>query len=302
MELPSALLARVLGLLAAGALAACGEAALPAPGPAPAEPQRILPANAGAVDLCTALLEPGRVVALPEAALEFSRLAAQDEAWHARPRFHGFDAETLLALHPDLVIAHGWQSPETLAILRESGIALLVLPLPRAWADVRAALLDCGRAVGEEERAVRVAEELDRRVATLRELARGRSPQPRALSYVNLGTGGWAAGAGTTADILLELAGLRNAAAEAGHEGHATLDLEALLALDPDVVIVGAAGKDGEGASPTAAYLRSEPSLSTLRAVLEGRIVALPERLFSTSSTELVAGAELLVRRLAQVQ
>ncbi len=261
-----------------------------------APPRRVLPANAGAADLCLALLEPERVAALPQAAFEYSRVGQESGRWSALPRFQGFDTESLLAHRPDLVLAHGWQSPETLASLRRSGVYVLVLPLPLVWDDVREAVRACGRAFGEEARAAQLLAELDRRVELLR--ARAGAERLAALSYVNLGTGGWAAGKGTTADILFELAGLRNAAAEAGLEGHATLDHEGLLVMDPDVIVVGVEG-DGD-MRPTEAYLRAEPSLASLRALREGRVVGLPQRLFTTSSTELVAGAELLAQRLAE--
>lgn len=234
-----------LALLAAlllGALAwSLWQARRPLPGsafpPSAEPPRRILPANAGAADLCLALVEPGRVAALPEAAQGYSRIGQEGGAWSSVPRFHGFDVESLLVHRPDLVVAHGWQSPETLASLRQSGVDVLVLPLPRTWGDVRDALLVCGRAFGAEARAAEVLADLDRRVELLQ--AAAGAERLAALSYVNLGTGGWAAGAGTTADILFDLAGLRNAAAEMGLEGHATLDLEALLVLDPDVIVVG---------------------------------------------------------------
>ena len=47
-----------------------------------------------------------------------------------------------------------------------------------------------------------------------------------------------AAGAGTTEDGVLQLAGARNAAAEAGISGNRDISLEALPELRPDYVIV----------------------------------------------------------------
>ena len=117
------------------------------------------------------------------------------------------------------------------------------------------------------------------------------------MSYSNFGAGGSTTGRGTTLDIVFELAGVENAAARAGLEGHAALDHELLLALDPDLIVVG--GDEDEVDAPgTAAYLLAQPELAGLRAVSTGRIVTLPAELFTTVSTELVRAAETLAAEL----
>ena len=104
---------------------------------------------------------------------------------------------------------------------------------------------------------------------------------------------GDAAGRKTSADVLFGLAGLQNAAAAAGIVGHSSVDLARLIALDPDLIVVSLPAEP-DHAPPSASYLLSEPELAELSAVRERRIVALPARLFSTTSLELLTGAELL--------
>jgi len=94
---------------------------------------RIVPATAGVTDFVTQLVLPERVALLPRAAFSFSRLARDPGPWSALPRFAGYQAETLLAADADLVIAAGWQAPETTAALRRAGVAVLVLAVPESW-------------------------------------------------------------------------------------------------------------------------------------------------------------------------
>lgn len=267
----------------------------------PSAPRRILPANAAAVDFLTVLVGADRVVALPEPALLYSRLAAGDvdATWLALPVFSGFRAETVLAFEPDLVLAHTWQQPETTAVLAQSGVPVFVSPLPRSWDEVLDSITFLGRLLGEEERARAVIARLDRRRAALAQ----RSLHEEGLSalcYSNLGAGGSAAGRGTTADVLLDLAGLRNAAAEAGITGHESIDHERLLALDPDVIVVGTIEDSGER-PPTETYLLGEPDLARLSAVRNHRIVALSPRLFTTASLALMDAAEALVDEIERL-
>jgi ABC-type hemin transport system substrate-binding protein len=119
----------------------------------------------------------------------------------------------------------------------------------------------------------------------------------RALSYTNLGAGGWASGARTTADVLLGLAGLCNAAAAAGLQGDVPADAERLIALAPDVFVVGQPDAS-ESSPPSARFLLEEPALAGLEALRAGRILTLPPALFTSASPELLRGAEALIGEL----
>ena len=119
----------------------------------------------------------------------------------------------------------------------------------------------------------------------------------RALVYNNYGAGGTTAGKGSTWDLIIQTAGLRNAATEAGLEGHPSLDLEALLSLDPDLLLLSSGGSGDS----TLTELRSLPRLTGLRPLQSGDIIRLPPTLFATSSQHMLDAAELLIARLEEL-
>ncbi len=268
-----------------------------------APPQRVLPTNAAWVDFVSLLVRPSRVCALPEVAQGYSRLSGAEEGWAALPRFTGLLAENVLALEPDLVLAHSWQNPETLERLRSEGVPVLAVPVPESWDEIEATLVLLATVLNERERADELAREHAGRVEALRARTRQRAGL-RALCYTNLGAGGWTAGARTTASILLELAGLRNAAAEIGIQGDAPADQELLLGLAPDLFVVGLPGS-AERSAPSAEVLLGEPALAGLEAIRRKRIIRLPPPLFTTASSEILRGAERLadeVERLFEAE
>jgi len=289
------LLAVMLYVLALGPFAAprpVGARTLPAAGP----PQAVLPAAAGSVDIVCALLPPERVAGLPEPALRYTGLRGDDNPYLALPRFSVYEAERVLALQPDLVLAHGWQSAETTTRLRAAGLEVVLLDDPNSWAEVSASI----RRVAALVQAEPEAEALLARAATrLDALARRRAARETrgAVAFSDGGAGGWLAGAGTTQDEILRLAGLRNLAAEAGRVGHVEVSWEQLLQLDPDVIVVGGAA-DSQAQDGTAGLLRQEPALASLRAVAEDRVVVLDSWLFTTLSFHLLDAAEQLADRL----
>ena len=258
----------------------------------PAPPQRILLGNASAVDMVTALVGPERVVALPEQALAFSRLAEGLGPFDAVATFDRFEAEVVLSFRPDLVVCDPWATTSTVARLRELDVPVLSLPQVVAFDDVLASLEVLGRALGAEDRAAELVADLERRTRQLAERAR-RRVELRALSYTNSGAGGWSAGKGTTNHELITLAGLANATAEAGRVDHVRTSFEELYALDPDFLLVGDY-RPGMEDGGSRRFLAEEPALAELRAVREDRVLLIPARLFSASSQEIVAGAEAL--------
>jgi iron complex transport system substrate-binding protein len=264
-----------------------------------APPARILPANAAWIDFVSLLVGPERVVALPSEAFGYSRLSESPAGWDALPSLTTFEAERVLSLAPDLVLAHGWQAPETVTTLRRAGIPVLVVPVPEDWAEILDTLVLLGDVLGEHARALELRAELDARRTRLAARAAPFAGL-RALSYTNLGSGGWTSGAGTTGDVLLRLAGLQNAAAEQGFVGDVPADQERLLALAPDVFLVGRPDRS-ESSPPSATFLLENAALASLPAVRARRIVALPPALFTGASPELLRGAEQMVEELERL-
>jgi iron complex transport system substrate-binding protein len=264
-------------------------------------PQRVVAANAAAAEFIAPLLGPERIAAIPEQVDAYASYDFRSHGFENVKRFARYTAETLITLRPDLVVTHAWQAAETTTVLREQGTPVLVLRSATSYADVRSTMGVCAHVLGLEKEGERVVADLDRRVASLRERAQRRAQSrpilTRALVYYNDGTGGWVAGTDTTADALLGLAGLRNAAEDAGLRRHVSVDFEKLLAIDPDVIIVGAQARDETG-SATKNVLENARPLSGMRAIREHRIAVLSPALLSSDSPCLVDGAEALASAL----
>jgi iron complex transport system substrate-binding protein len=271
-----------------------------------AAPSRVLPASATAVDFATALLSADRLAGLPVQALEYSVLHDSAAQFASRPRFDVYLAEPVLALAPDFVLADPYQAPETTQRLRHAGVRVVTLPVIASWSDARSTLLDLGAQLGASERAAQVCAELDARVERLAERAKA-APRRRGVVYSNFGGVGSTAGARTTIDDVLRLAGLENCVATQGREGHLDLGFEGLITLDPDVIVVSAPlrlppSAQGDLGGASERVLLQAPQIASLRAVRERRIVALPAWLFATGSHEIVSAAEALRDALDELE
>jgi iron complex transport system substrate-binding protein len=265
-------------------------------------PVRIVPSTARALEFTAALVGPERVAGLPEQGFEYATLGADEARFAVLPRFYAYRAEDILALKPDLVLGDPWQPGDTDARLLEAGVRIVRLPATVTWREAADVLVQLGALLGEPERAGALVADLERRVAVLASTSERRAGL-RVLPYSNFGSEGFSAGAGTTVDEVLRLAGVVNACSGPGRDGHVKLDFEELLVLDPDVIVVSAPlraelGHAGDKGGASRGVLEGEARLASLRAVRERRIVELPPGLYACASHLVVQAAEELARQI----
>jgi len=256
-----------------------------APATGAIRPIRVVPTNATAVDIVFDLAGPERIIALPNTVGDYATVDLDFSRWGDEFLFNEFTAEVMLAYDPDLVVVSPWQDQHTINRLIESGIRVLELPVVDDLEDIRFAITTTGEALGEVDTAEDLLAEFDRRATALQEAAAKRG-EVSGLVYTNYGSGGWAAGTGTTAHHMLQLAGLVNVAAESGRSGHDGVNIEAMLDFAPDVLVI------------SQPLLALEKGLATLEAIVKDRIIELPSGLFSTASHHLLDAAELLAKEV----
>lgn len=185
------------------------------------------------------------------------------------------DAEQVLALEPDLVLATSMTPAATREQLRHLGL--------------RVEVIDAGTLDAIRSAMTRIAALLQCEAPpcpVIRKIAPTRS----AALLFGADTG-YSAGRGTHAHEIVEAAGLRNIAAEAGGPWP-QLGEEYLLAADPDVIIV--ADYDRTKREDIMEMLRQHPVRKHLTAVRAGRVVVFPAPAFSVPGPAALEAGEAL--------
>ena len=266
----------VRALVAAGLLGAAAVSAQPLP-------------TVASINVCA----DQHVLALadPEQILTVSWLAADPEeslfATEAlRHTLNYGTAEELLKFAPDVVLAGTYTSPFTRSLLRRVGYRVLELEPENSVADIERNLRLVAEAVGQTERGESLIAALR---AEARALAATRPAQP--LAAVIVRPGGFTVGADSLATELLELAGLRNVAAERGLDRWGSLSMEALLRSAPEVIVL--TGYRSTQPSLANAVL-DHPALRTLAAAQ--RSVTVPSALWACGLPRSLESAALLRR------
>jgi len=245
--------------------------------------QRIASASLVSDRVLLELCEPDRIVA-------FTRYAANTPTGY---RYQGKaklgareDVERVLALRPELVLVSDLVDAKYVARLRERDVQVFDLGPMRGLPTLLHSIRAIGWLTGAPERAEQYARTLQARLAAVAPGRQGKGPAT--LYLARYADKLFAAGADTSYHDVIELAGLRDAAAAHGLVGWPELSGEAVLALDPEVLLT----RQGMSAS-----LCRHPGLSLLRPCRPGgRILELDGALLDDPSPTMLEAAEALQR------
>ena len=189
-------------------------------------------------------------------------------------------AEGVLALEPTLVIGNQTAGPsEVLEQIRDAGVEVVIIDSPSTFDAMGLKIRAVGVALGIEERAEAFAAAAEARLdAVLADVA-ARNPEGDArpsvlFIYVRRGGLQLVAGEGSAAATIIEAAGGTDAGTAAGVVGFVPLTPEAVVAADPEVILVMDRGLAAIGGVPG---LLKIPGVAQTRAGREQRFVSMED-------------------------
>ncbi len=200
-------------------------------------------------------------------------------------------AEPILALAPDHIIAVADSGPkEVIAILRQAGVRFTEIPDAPSVEGALAKIRAVAAAADSVEAGAAFASSISARIdAALAAVPQGQA-KPRALFLFSVGRGGLMAGGETSsADAMIQLAGGRNIAT--GFSGYKPFEPEAMLAADPEIIIVTERTMAALGGVEE---IRAQPQFAATQAARTGRIVAFDGALLLGFGARLASGIEHL--------
>jgi len=150
-----------------------------------------------------------------------------------------------------------------------------------------------GKATGTETQARRAVEDMETRMATVARLVAGLSAEGRPrVFYVVWHDPLMTAGGDTTQSELIDLAGGRNIFDDLSK--YPTVDLEALLERQPQVIIAGSG--HGSAQNSPLEWAKSEPRLKNTETLIQNRVFGIDADIVSRAGPRIVDGLEEMLR------
>ncbi len=243
-------------------------------------PRRVVSMNLCTDQLAMLIADPAQITSL-----SYLSTDPRSSAMHRRardfPQNRGL-AEEIYLQDPDLILAGRYTGRATVGMLQRLGKRVEMFLPAYSLEDVRARMLQMGRALGQEPRAQAMVAKFDADLQALREDVQNRPLA--ALYYAN----GYTTGDKTLAGQILLAAGFENATTRAGQSHAGNLPLEVLVMLQPDAIVTGA---KYPGQSRSEAILEHP----VIRAIQQGRETA------SVADSDWLCGTPFVLRAISDL-
>jgi iron complex transport system substrate-binding protein len=217
----------------------------------------------------------------PEAALDIPSVGGG---------FGEYNAEAIVSVQPDLVLAGGINTPDQVQSLEDLGLTVFVISNPMDFDGLYANLEAVGMLTGHQAEAEELVHQLRNRVNTITAQLAG-APALRVFFEVDGTdpTAPWSTGTGTFQDYLIRLAGGENVVS---FDGWGQVNLEDLIASDPQVILFSAAPY----IPTTVESIGERPGWSVITAVKQGAVFGIDTDLTDLPGPRLVDGFEAISR------
>lgn len=206
--------------------------------------------------------------------------------------YRQFSVEGVLSAKPDLILASDQAGPpEALEQLRRMGRRVVVLPSGSTMPDLEKRIVGVAAALGLRDEGRKMVTDLQKQVAALSQ----KPSQTRALMLMSRTGTPEGAGKNTSADAMMNLAGMSNVLAK--QQGYKPLSPESLAALRPDVIITTTRSVDSLGGVDK---LLASPGLSQSPAAKQKRVLVMDDLLllgFGPRLPEALAELKQLTRQ-----
>ena len=206
--------------------------------------------------------------------------------------FGEYNAEAILALEPDLVLAAEINPPELVQQLEDLGLTVYYLGNPTTLEEMYTNLETVAGLTGHD--VTELVDSLKARVAAVDEKIAPLSSRIPVFYEIDATdpTKPWTYGPGTFGDLLIVRAGGYNIGSIAS-DPYPQISIEQVVAANPSIIILG----DSMWGS-TAEAVAERPGWDTLKAVVDGKIFPFDDNLVSRPGPRLIDGLEALARLL----
>ena len=221
----------------------------------------------------------------PEAALAVPSVGAM---WGELP------AEAILAAEPDLIFVAEIINEDQVQAMQDLGLQVFWQSNPTSFNGLWDNLREIALVTGNVETAEELISDLNARVEKVEDAIAEAESTPTVFYELDATdpSNPWTAGSGTFIDLIISAAGGTNAAADLQGE-YAQMSAEALIAADPDVIVLGDAPF---GVTPESVGQRA--GWEGLSAVVNGDVYPFNPDILSIPGPRLVDGLEEMAKIL----
>ncbi len=257
-----------------------------------AKPTKIVCLPLGACEMLLSLVDKSRIAAMTNYVDDPAVSNVADTVKGVGKRLD-FNAERIIAIQPDLVLADTWQDKNILKQLRDSGISVFVVNSPKNVDEQKEMLKLLGQVTDSTANAEEVTAWMEQKLKAVSDKLAGLKEEQK-LSIIDYSEMGSTSGKDTNFDDVVTRAGLTNPVAQAGLTGWPQLSKEMIIKYNPDIISVPSWFYDTSKTTPEGLKksISQDKSLAGVKAVKNNRLILIPYNHLSTTSQYSVLAVE----------
>ncbi|MDF2875795.1 MAG: putative transporter PGF-CTERM-modified substrate-binding protein [Sporomusa sp.] len=253
------------------------------------KPQRLVSLTIGTDEILMGLVPAERIAALTYLADDSSISNISAEAKRVSGKIRA-NAESVVAMSPDLVITADWQAIELIQSIRDVGIPVYVYKTPNNIAEVKQVIAEISHVVGEEPAGNKLIADMEAELLQVGKKIDQIPPDKRQI-VVNYSLMGGTGGKGSMFEDMCRYAGVIDGAASAGIDSNGMLSKEQIIKIKPDILLLP--DWDYTGKTDFKQFksdLENDPALRQVKAIENKNLVQIPDRYMYSTSHYVVHG------------
>ena len=201
------------------------------------------------------------------------------------------NAEVIVALKPDLVLAAGITNPDDVTALADLGLAVYTTRFAVGFDDIYADILAVGQLTGRGDEAEALVADMQARLQAVTAKTANVADKPKVFYEIDATDPArpYTAGPGTFVDQLLAMAGAANVG-NVSAEAYFQISVEELVAQDPAMIILGSYTYGGQ----TPEMVKARSGWDKIAAVKNDAVYTFDDNLVSRPGPRIVEGLETL--------
>jgi iron complex transport system substrate-binding protein len=204
--------------------------------------------------------------------------------------YSGTNLEKIVSLSPDVILAAGITSKDTLTSLQSHNLKVVILN-PQNMDGIVANLRLLGQIANVPDKADTVIKTFQDKLGEIATKVKAASAKPRV--YYELDTTLYTVGPGSFIDEIITRAGGQNIVTDASNP-YPQLNQEAIISKDPEVILVG----DDTGGTDTPEIISARPGWNIISAVKNKRVFAVSADLVNRPGPRAALGVEAVAKLL----
>ena len=203
------------------------------------------------------------------------------------------NAEVIVALKPDLVLAAGITNPDDVTALAKLGLTVYTTHNATGLADIYSDILAVGRLTGRSADSEKIVADMKARIEAVTARTAALTDKPKVFYEIDATDPAkpYTAGPGSFIDQLLTLAGAANVG-NVSTEQYFQISLEELVAQDPAILLLGSFTYGGQ----TPELVKARVGWDKITAVKNGAMYIFDDNLVSRPGPRVVVGLETLAK------